>query len=431
MALILAIEPDRRQASKVAAIVKNRLHGEIVSADSTEHGVEALGGRIPDLILTSLLLSPKDDAALADWLRASDEAGAHVQTLVIPVLSGSARDFGDDDGGGLLSRFTRGRSRDDSSTDGCDPEVFATQIREYLERAAEERRAQVQRLEDMEAAREAATAAGNQTAVESEPSFGQGAYGEPFHGDQPADDASQPSTESTSWTPFADTADHPEPAYFEVEAVATEPMDGGPVDTFPPPESGGGEKDETWSEISLGTESDESANTIALPAYARADDYEDARVELTSEPIDLQRFVEELSTQGHVERESIHRRASDDVLAEFEEALETINSDEPEPNRPNGKSEADSEVLTPLVASTSWPHLDSTVATAAPGTDGAAPQEGAARQPAARRPKKKKARMTAPQDEWSPFDPEQCGFAALLAKLDRMTDDGNPEKSGR
>ena len=26
------------------------------------------------------------------------------------------------------------------------------------------------------------------------------------------------------------------------------------------------------------------------------------------------------------------------------------------------------------------------------------------------------------QDEWGFFDPEQCGFAALLAKLDEMTD---------
>ena len=88
MALILAIEPDRRQASRVAAVVKNRLHAEIVQADTTEHAIDALGGRVPDLILTSLLLSRKDDAALADWLRESDEAGKHVQTLVIPVLGG-------------------------------------------------------------------------------------------------------------------------------------------------------------------------------------------------------------------------------------------------------------------------------------------------------------------------------------------------------
>jgi hypothetical protein len=112
MPLILAIEPDRRQASKVAAIVKNRVHAEIVSGDTTEHAVEELAGRVPDLILTSQWLSRKDEAALADWLRASDEAGAHVQTLVIPMLGGSYDDY--KESGGLLSRF-RGRSNPRSS----------------------------------------------------------------------------------------------------------------------------------------------------------------------------------------------------------------------------------------------------------------------------------------------------------------------------
>jgi hypothetical protein len=36
------------------------------------------------------------------------------------------------------------------------------------------------------------------------------------------------------------------------------------------------------------------------------------------------------------------------------------------------------------------------------------------------RPAKKKKN---PQDEWGFFDPEQCGFAALLTKLEEITDD--------
>src|SRR5262245_40957419 len=115
MPLILAIEPDRKQASKVAALAKNKLHAEIVSGDTTQHAVQALAGRVPDLILTSLLLSRKDEAALADWLRKSDEAGAHVQTLVIPVLGGAYDDYREE-GGGLLSRL-RGRAGD-VTTDG-------------------------------------------------------------------------------------------------------------------------------------------------------------------------------------------------------------------------------------------------------------------------------------------------------------------------
>src|SRR5688572_15060553 len=205
MALILAIEPDRRQASRVAAIVKNRLHAEIVSGDTTEHAVAALGGRVPDLILTSMLLSRKDEAALADWLRQSDEAGAHVQTLVIPVLGGSGRDS--EEGGGLLSRFSFGRSSD-ATTDGCDPEVFATQIREYLEGAAEARRHAALLLEDQAAAEAAAVeaAAAAERLVE-----------QPAVADPPPPDDSLEQTETPPWSPAADAADNPEPVYFEVE----------------------------------------------------------------------------------------------------------------------------------------------------------------------------------------------------------------------
>ncbi len=198
MPLILAIEPDRRQASKIAAIAKNRLHAEIVSGDTTEHAVEALGGRLPDLILTSLLLSRKDEAALADWLRESDAAGAHVQSLVIPVLGGGYGDYREE-GSGLLSRL-RGRSSD--AVDGCDPEIFAEQIREYLEHAAEQRRHAALLLEDMkEAAAAAAAEAGSVEPAADEPPLA--AYDR-----LPAID-----------TPSADAADNPEPVFFEVEAV--------------------------------------------------------------------------------------------------------------------------------------------------------------------------------------------------------------------
>ena len=405
MALILAIEPDRRQASKVAAIVKNRLHAEIVSGDTTEHAVAELGKRVPDLILTSLLLSRKDEAALADWLRQSDEAGAHVQTLVIPVLGGSARDS--EEGGGLLSRFTRGRSSD-ATTGGCDPEVFAAQIREYLEGAAEQRRHAALLLEDQAAAAAAAAAAerlAEQPAVAEPP---------------PPDEGPQP-IEMPPWSPAADAAENREPVYFEVEAVV--PMDAAPVGAAEQSEA---DDEDAWSEITLG-ESDQVAANAGSGAYALTQEDDEPSVELTSEMIDLQRFVEELSNTPV--QPAPTRRSKDDVVAEFEEALETITSDATEPARPNGDSQADSEVLTPLVGGTAWPHLDSNVAKTAAGSDQAAamPDHGAAARPRAR----KKSRTTAPQDQWSTFDPEQCGFAALLAKLDKMADEGKTEKTGR
>jgi hypothetical protein len=431
MALILAIEPDRRQTSKVAAIVKNRLHAEIVSGDTTEHAVAALGGRVPDLILTSQLLSRKDEAALADWLRQSDEAGAHVQTLVIPVLSGSGRDG--DEGGGLLSRFTRGRSND-ATTDGCDPDVFAAQIREYLERAAEERRHAALLQEDQEAAAAAAAAAGTTADSGSAPTA---AYEPVFYEPTPAYEStpayepsaaslSQSETEPASWSPATDSSDNPEPAYFEVEAVL--PADAAPVGATTEPEES---DDDSWSEITLG-DHEQVAENPGSAAYSLAEDDEDTSLELTSETIDLQRFVEELSNQAsQSEPAPAQRGRSDDVLAEFEEALETIASDTPEPARPNGESEADSEVLTPLVGATAWPHLDSTVAKTPPAEASSLAPEPAGRTSAARPRSRKKSRVAAAPAEWSTFDPEQCGFTAVLAKLDKMAADGKAEKSGR
>ena len=407
MPLILAIEPDRRQASKVSAIVKNRVYAEIVSGDTTEHAVEALAGRVPDLILTSQLLSRKDEAALADWLRESDEAGAHVQTLVIPMLGGSYDDY--KEGGGLLSRL-RGRSSD-AGTDGCDPEIFAEQIREYLERAAEERRHAALLLEDMQEAAAAAAAAEARAVAAA--------------ADQPPPaDHRLPASDMASWTPSVDAADNPEPVYFEVEAVV--PMEAAPVGAESAPEPETSDDGDAWSEIALGGEDTDQAVASAerAAAYSLDDDNDAASLELTSEPIDLQRFVEELTTQAAIDPPRPAPRAhGDDVLDEFEEALDVINSDDPEPNRPNSTSQADSDVLTPLVGATAWPHLDSTVAKVAPGVDDAASEAAPGAQTATARPRsRKKARAASPQQEWSPFDPEQCGFSALLAKLDQMTD---------
>ncbi len=164
------------------------------------------------------------------------------------------------------------------------------------------------------------------------------------------------------------------------------------------------------------------SKTLSRPP-TRVEEDDATSLELTSEPIDLQRFVEELTSQSAIEAPPQPRAQGDDVLAEFEEALDVIVADDPEPNRPNSNSEADSEVLTPLVGATAWPHLDSTVAKVAPGSDGAATEEAAAGQSAAARPRsRKKARAASPQEEWSLFDPDQCGFSDLLAKLDQMSD---------
>ena len=136
MPLILAIEPDRRQAARVNALARGTINAELIVADSTERGLASLNGRSPDLVLTSLLLSPKDEAGL----RELDRAGVPVPTLMIPVLGSSSRGH-DDRSGGLLGRMPWSKSAPDVAvSDGCDPKIFAAQILEYLAAEAEERK---------------------------------------------------------------------------------------------------------------------------------------------------------------------------------------------------------------------------------------------------------------------------------------------------
>ena len=141
MPLILAIEPDRQQAAQLASIAKGRIGAELVLAESAERALREVGDRIPDLILTPQLLSPRDDAAITNRLRQLGNAAAYVQTLTIPSLathqpSGQAR------AKGLLSKLRRQKAAPAEGPGGCAPDVFADQIAVYLERALEARTAQ-------------------------------------------------------------------------------------------------------------------------------------------------------------------------------------------------------------------------------------------------------------------------------------------------
>jgi CheY-like chemotaxis protein len=133
MPLILAIEPDKKQAAVVKSIARGSKNLNIVVADSTERALRELGERVPDLILTAQLLPPKDESALDAHLRTLDAAGTRVPTLVIPVLSTTSRRT---KAGGLLTKLRKTKT---AGTDGCDPAAFADQISEYLERAAADR----------------------------------------------------------------------------------------------------------------------------------------------------------------------------------------------------------------------------------------------------------------------------------------------------
>ena len=144
MPLIIAIEPDSRQASIVKRIVRERVGAEVVLADSKDAALAALRQRMPDLILVSALLSPRDESHLTDRLRELADA-EHLQTLTIPLLASGPQAAPAKKGKGLLAKLSR--KRPVVGTEGCEPAVFAEEIRGYLDRAHEVRRESAARRE--------------------------------------------------------------------------------------------------------------------------------------------------------------------------------------------------------------------------------------------------------------------------------------------
>lgn len=133
MVLILAVEPDARQLANLATVLRARPKTELVIAESAARALETLAGRVPDVLLTSALLSRQDETALATWLKNIGPAAAHMQELTIPLLATSAPP--PQKRRGVLATLRRERTRP-ATPDGCDPDVFAEQVSGYMDRAS-------------------------------------------------------------------------------------------------------------------------------------------------------------------------------------------------------------------------------------------------------------------------------------------------------
>jgi len=129
--LILAVEPDVQQASQLTALFRKQFSAELVLASSTGAALSKLRGRVPELVLTSALIQPRDEAELIAWLRGLGDAGSHVQTVTIPTLAGDEPQERKG-GGGLFGRDKAVAAAPDS----CDPAVFADWISIYLDLAS-------------------------------------------------------------------------------------------------------------------------------------------------------------------------------------------------------------------------------------------------------------------------------------------------------
>jgi hypothetical protein len=144
VALVLAIEPDLRQAEILTRIVREKVKADVVIVDSRDAAMEAMRSAVPDVMLLSALLSPRDEDELVAHLRTLD-AAAHLQTHTIPQLAsaGSAGEAGP--ARGLLKAFRRKKDTQPAVA-GCDPELFAEEIRAFLQQAEEKRREHAEEL---------------------------------------------------------------------------------------------------------------------------------------------------------------------------------------------------------------------------------------------------------------------------------------------
>lgn len=443
MALILAIEPDKRQASQLTAMVRGRLRADFVLGETAERALAALGDRVPDLILTSALLSPRDESALGERLRSLNGAAAHVHTLTIPVLSaplGRPRSVARV--GGMLSAFLSDRSKDAAGApEGCDPAVFADQCREYLDRAAVERSAL---LEDAVAVEPAAVAtpapATEDVAVppDADPLLRE--FFDPDEHDAPlslmaavAALAEEERAEPVS--PGLEESEIGEPDSPVDHGLSTVPDDSAEIAA---PLDEGAALEGSADVYQMEDVSSVAAEALGEPAgdarSAETAGLSDAmnetelyasrlRADVKCWPV-LEELVAEAQAiaqahavteapgaaegadQGHASAAAPSAEAVD--LKEWTDIIETL------------RREAAQVPVEPAAvpAPSAWTPAEAPTTTAAPGNGG----DGDAAAPG----RKRKRRFYPVQDEWGFFDPDQAGFAALIAKLEEITEQDDP-----
>lgn len=130
MSTVLVVQPDDVQADVLEHIFEKRVGADLVMVRSTMQAIDQIAVRMPDLILLSALLSPRDEDTLIAHLRSLDGA-SHLQTITIPQFrTGPAKAPAKK--GGLFSK----KSKAPAPT-GCDPMVFAEEVVMRLKEASE------------------------------------------------------------------------------------------------------------------------------------------------------------------------------------------------------------------------------------------------------------------------------------------------------
>jgi hypothetical protein len=413
MALILAVEPDSCQASQIAAVLRGRLDAELVIAPASSSALDMLGARVPDVLLTSALLSLQEETTLTGHLRELGAAAAHVQTLTIPILASASPKATTRRGGMLSALRRRGRQSASASTpDGCEPSVFAEQVALYLERAASGRVA----VAEPEPVPEPVVV----FEPEREPSAIIEAQPEP----EPIAIV-EPQPEAIP-EPEPEAIAAPEPELIAVVEAQPEPEPIAVLEALPETILEPEPEPQLEPALALAPAAPpvEPAPQSVLPWLASMLSLLMRRRE--PEPAAVVPVQDEVP----VIADAMPASAEDDAVwidVPLEELRKTIRfspQSEPEPI-PEAEEVWELPSLTDIGLAEIVVAAEP-VSEPEPMPEAVEPEPPAPVQPPRRkgsRPKRK-ARKTPVQDEWGFFDPAQCGFAALLDKLDEVTDEG-------
>lgn len=446
--IILAIEPDRRQAARVAGLAPGHINAEIIVVGSVAAALDTLKTRRPDLVLTPQLFSTRDDATLTARLRELEGDRVELPTLVTPLLaSGEVEEADTDDkgSGGLLKRLRKQKSAPPAaSSTGCSPAVFAAQITEYLVRLVAERHdhEQARRKNELADARGSASApmlgellpmpAVKQSAQSA--SIEAAAYAAfDVDSDAPVSvTAHLPEEDAPAYVPEEETfaieahemelgtqhLEQPESEPIHEPAVV-EPVRPEPVVELPEPivELVAQPSDQAPDDVAANLLADGAADSDDTPEVIEPVE-ESTEVELAPQaPLDdLASILEDLELEAEFsdeapqpaepEPDAIELPAPDELWAQLQTAQQSIAPIEG-PDLKKRRPPAPPKTPKSVRAKSKLTAVPKPVRTA--------------------RPKKPKKPM---QDEWGLYDPEQCGFAALLERLEELTEAEADEKEG-
>src|ERR1700686_5137624 len=83
---ILVLEPDFERGERLKQLIGECVDADVVVVRSAREAIAAMSSQVPDVILTSVLLPPRDDAQLRAHLEQLDTA-SDPPVLMLPLVS--------------------------------------------------------------------------------------------------------------------------------------------------------------------------------------------------------------------------------------------------------------------------------------------------------------------------------------------------------